>query len=464
MRYTITFREQEYNLLNNHLFSTRTTEQAAYALCKISQSENETRLLVRHIIPVKKEDIITASETGMEISNMSFIRAMKEADNTKHVFVFIHSHPKGFVSHSAKDDVEEAKLFKTAYVRIKTKGVHASIVLSDPDMPTGRVWLEDGTNAPIELTRVIGDKFKFYTDLTNVNPLPNFYDRQIRAFGSDMQKLLQVLNIGVVGVGGTGSAVTEQLIRLGVGTLTIVDGQKFEKTNVNRVYGSGTTDETIDKVVIAQNNSARIGLRTNIIACDSSNTYRSTIEKLKACDIVFGCTDDHWGRSILTRFAVYYHIPVFDMGVKIDSTDGEIKSIQGRVTTLLGGYACLNCRERINPKQIQIENLAELDPQQLQQLIKDGYAAELDDPAPAVIPFTTNIASLAIAEFIHRLTGFMGKDRKSNEVIAFFDDSKIRTNSRPSKPECFCGNAIYIMRGDVSLLLDVTWRKEKDEV
>jgi hypothetical protein len=82
------------------------------------------------------------------------------------------------------------------------------------------------------------------------------------------------------------------------------------------------------------------------------------------------------------------------MGVKINSEEGIIKSIGGRVTTLLPGYACLFCRGRINTKTILHESLAATNPEELQRLIKAGYADELDTPAPAVIAFTSQIASV----------------------------------------------------------------------
>jgi tRNA A37 threonylcarbamoyladenosine dehydratase len=62
-----------------------------------------------------------------------------------------------------------------------------------------------------------------------------FFDRQVRAFGTDVQKLLKRLRIGMVGVGGTGSAVAEQIIRLGVGSVLAADGEAFEASKVNRV-------------------------------------------------------------------------------------------------------------------------------------------------------------------------------------------------------------------------------------
>lgn len=461
MKYSITFQEKDYDQLVKHLFSDRLKERAAYALCKISKTTDENRLLVREIIYVADEDIEDSSEVHMKIKSISFLRAIKKANDTKQSFVFIHSHPEGFINHSTQDDREEHSLFNTAYNRIRTNSIHGSLVLSSPDKPIGRIFLADGTFELMSMVRVIGEQFKFFSNEKDSKNIPEFFDRQIRAFGNDIQILLQKIHIAIVGAGGTGSAVAEQLIRLGVGTLTIIDGQTFETTNINRVYGSKIDDDGIEKVKIIERLATNIGLGTKINAVNQPITFQSVTNELKNADIIFGCTDDQWGRSILTRMAVYYCIPVFDMGVKIDSKDGFIKSIEGRVTTLLGNYACLFCRERINEKAILSESLAETDPEQLERLIKDGYANELDTPAPSVISFTSSIASLAVTELLHRLTGFMGKERISNEVLVFFDQSRIRTNRMLSKLDCFCGDPFYNMRGDTTPLLDTTWRDEK---
>lgn len=461
MKYTVTFSEETYDQLAQHLFQDRLVERAAYALCRISKTGVETRLLVREIILVTQEDIEDQTERGMKIKSRSFVRAMKKADLTKHVFMFIHSHPVGFDAHSQQDDQEEAKLFRTAYTRIKTAGVHGSLVMSSREKPIARIWLEDGTIEKVDLIRVIGNRFRFYKDLNEVDSVPVFFDRQIRAFGDDIQKILRTLHIGVVGVGGTGSAVAEQLIRMGIGEITFIDGQQFEISNVNRVYGSSVKNDKVKKIRIAKKNSSRIGLGTRINIEDKPISYLSSALRLRNCDVIFGCTDDNWGRSILTRLAVYYHIPVFDMGVKIDSSEGVIKSIQGRVTTLLADYACLFCRERISAKRIQMETLAELDPPMLFELQKQGYADELNTPSPAVIPFTTTIAAMAISEFLHRLTGFMGSDHLSNEILFMFDELEIRRNRRVSKFGCFCGDDLKKLKGDVKPFLDLTWRNEK---
>ena len=85
------------------------------------------------------------------------------------------------------------------------------------------------------------------------------------------------------------------------------------------------------KIALIERLAYEIGIGTEVISLDKPLTYQSVVNHFKNCDIIFGCTDDHWGRSILCRLAVYYNIPVFDMGVKIDSQDGIIKSVQGGV-------------------------------------------------------------------------------------------------------------------------------------
>src|SRR5207302_7740813 len=100
------------------------------------------------------------------------------------------------------------------------------------------------------------------------------------------------------------------------------------------------------------------------------------------------------------------------------------------------------------------------DPQAVDGLRLEGYIPELEESAPSVIAFTTAVASTAVIEFIQRLTGFMGANRTATEILHLFDQTRIRTNSRPSDPDCICSNPEKIGRGDSEPFLDSTWRSE----
>ena len=464
MRYTLTFAERHYEELVVHCFQRNDRkEQAAYLLCGISKTSEETRLLVRRCIPVPESAVISSSEVHMAIPAASFLPVMKEADRQSACFVFAHSHPKHIPDHSAQDDREESGLFRTAYNRIGARNViHGSLVLSGPDRPRGRVWLDldNGQTAPIDLVRVIGSRFRFYHRERHGLMDTAYHDRQVRAFGSDMHTQLSRMKIGVVGAGGTGSAVVEQLIRLGVGHIIVADGQRLEKSNVSRVYGSSTSNVGSPKAQLMEELAKRVGLGTRIEVVERPITYQSAIKRFRDADVIFGCTDDQWGRAILGRFSLEYCVPVIDLGVKIDSADGKVRAIVGRVTTLMPGAACLYCRRQITAEDVAAESLGELLPDEAAKRQREGYIPELPNEEPSVIPFTSATAAFGVVELLHRLTGFRGDDHTIGELLLRFDHAAIRTPGPNPLSDCWCNNTTLIGRGDQTRFLDQTWRPE----
>ena len=358
MRYTLAFLESQFAELTAHFFAKDLRrERAAYLLCGVSKTHAEQRLLVRRVILVPDSDLLQQSDKHLSIPSRSFLSAMKQTELDRASFVFVHSHPEGIPDHSDQDDREEPGLFRTAYNRINTAdAVHASLVMSSPTLPRGRVWLDGGIVRPIDVVRVLGRRFLFYFR-GGFDPGfdASFFDRAVRAFGPDLLPLLQRLTIGIVGAGGTGSAVIELLIRLGVGRLVVADGQKLARSNVSRVFGSTTRDIGTPKVDLMVRNAEQIGLGTSVEPIEKDITYASVMKRFRTCDVVFGCTDDQWGRSILTRFAIEYSVPVIDLGVKIDSADGRIRAIPGRITMLMAGLQCLYCRRQITANGVSAE-------------------------------------------------------------------------------------------------------------
>jgi molybdopterin/thiamine biosynthesis adenylyltransferase len=459
MRYSITFLEDDYERLATALFPSD-VERGAYLLCGLSVGPAETKLLVREVIPVEAADIRSSSRAHLSIAAGVYVKWLKRADESKHSIVFVHSHPDGSPDFSHQDNLEEPHFFRTAHTRIHREGVHASIVMSSPSHLVGRAWLPDGTQQPLECIRIIGRRFRYLRDYEGSDTDLAFFDRQIRAFGRDFQPVLKCLHAGVVGAGGTGSSVFEQLVRLGVGTVTVIDGDAFDPSNVNRVYGSYSTDAGLQKTLIARRSANVIGLGTHVINIARPITYKSSIQYLKDCDVIFGCTDDQAGRSLLTSLALHYLTPVIDVGVAIDSSDGVVERVEGRVTVLMPGTACLYCRRRISPKGIRDEMIQQSDPEQAARLQAEGYLVGVQERAPAVIAFTTTVAASAVSELLHRLTGFMGDVRSTSEIIHRIDWNRVRTNSTPAAPDCMCSDRSLWGKGDTRPLLGVTWRPE----
>lgn len=452
MKFTLTLLESHLDELRSLTFSLPGCEGAAFILCSRSETEEEHRLIAHTIVPVADADYLERRPDFLSLASDCYVRAAKEARSGGFSVVFVHSHPGGFLEYSDQDDREEPKLQQFLASRVP-EPTHGSLVLTT-DGIIGRVW-KQGAFAQIDRIRVIGRRFAFH-DRTRKRSVMEFFDRQVRAFGGDVQSILQSLHIGVVGAGGTGSAVAEQLIRLGVGRISVFDGDNLDTTNINRVFGSGSKDGGKHKVGLVGANSKRIGVGTRIHEYPEHISHLATALHLRDCDVVFGCTDLEAPRGLLVSLALRYYIPVFDMGVKIDSEDEKIRDVVGRVTLLLPGEACLFCRGRISAEGILYEGMS---PEERENRAKEGYAPELGSPNPAVITFTSMVASLAINELLHRLTGFMGEEKESSEVLCFFDKLVFRRNRPQPGPDCLCGLKKRWGKGDSRLFLDVVWSR-----
>jgi molybdopterin/thiamine biosynthesis adenylyltransferase len=238
------------------------------------------------------------------------------------------------------------------------------------------------------------------------------YDRQVRAFGPVGQAVIADLRVGIVGAGGTGSAVAEQLIRLGVRNITSLDPDSLTGTNVTRVYGSSVEQVDLPKVDVLRTNAERIGLGTVVSTHCMTLSEESSLNLLAHCDVVFGCTDDHAGRGWLTRLPGMALNTLIDCGVVIDSIDQRVNEIFGRVTTVVPGSACLFCTNDIDPAKVRTDSL---DADEYDRQRREGYAPELDTRVPAVVVYTTLVASLAVGEMIDRFI-VHGLDEPPNQL------------------------------------------------
>jgi len=457
MRFTLTILEEDYLLLRQTLLAQAPKEGAGYILCCESRTEGEVRLLATQLRFVAPEDYLVREPDRLSIRSQSYASVAKLARDEGMGVIFVHSHPSWAGTPSFADNVEEPQLADFLASRIPDKYPGCMILGNSPEA-SARVWVNGGW-AQVDRIRILGDRFRFLDTISGETVTPPFFDRQVRAFGPELQQLLGRLHVGIVGAGGTGSAVAEMLARLGLGEISIFDHDDLELTNVTRVFGSRVQDVGVNKALIGQRNIQDVGLGTKVHAYQGSICQESIARRLRDCDLVFGCTDVESPRAILVALALRYFIPVIDMGVKISSDEGTISSIDGRVTTLLAGLACLFCRGRISPKRITEESMPE---GERQKLLREGYVEELDTRDPAVITFTSAVAAYAVTHMLQRLTGAITESVYS-EVFLLFHLEKVL---RPTDPvhECFCKMRSIWGRGDTRPFLGLVWPEEHDPI
>jgi molybdopterin/thiamine biosynthesis adenylyltransferase len=246
--------------------------------------------------------------------------------------------------------------------------------------------------------------------------------------------------------------VCEQLVRIGVGDVTLVDDDVVTESNVSRIYGSTLTDIGRPKVeVVAQYaNSIRGDVVTPIVSRVSDV---ETARRLRHCDVLFGCTDDQFGRSVLSRMSYWYLSLYIDLGVLITAHDGNTDEVFVRVTSVTPGSSCLLCRGRIQPEVIRSESIPGAERERLRA---EGYVVELGEPDPSVITYTTLAASLATSELLNRLFALSRPDA-GDEYLLRVDNGDLRTNRVKSREGHYCANAGDWGLGDAQPFLGQLW-------
>ena len=417
------------------------------------------RLLAVQWHPVPEEAYRRRTDRQLQVSSEGFVPPLRHAEEAQAVPIWFHTHPGEGASPlpSHHDRVVDQVLAPVFRLRADSQ-YYGQLIAS----PAGASWRFSGYvegNAErrvVERLWAVGERFSLTRHVGAQRPGPAaMFERHVRAFGGHVQQVLQDLTVAIVGCGGTGSAVAEQLVRLGVRQFILADPDVLSESNLTRLYGSGASDVGRHKVAVIADHLRRIAPAVQLTVIEGRVTAEPTARALMDADIVFGCTDDNAGRLVLSRFSAYFLTPLIDCGVILTSTtDGTLDGIFGRVTTVTPGAACLVCRGRIDLAQAQAEMLP---PPERDVRVAEGYAPALPGVEPAVVTFTSAVAAQAVAELLERLTAY-GPSPVPNEVLLRFHDREISTNRAAPCPRHYCHpEAGTLGRGLADSYLEQVW-------
>ena len=415
-----------------------------------------TRLISHEVIPVATDEIVSASPVHVTWSTRGFMRLLGKAKEHGLVAGLVHTHPNAAAFFSDQDDRNEAELARTTF----NKGVSGlvSIVFGHEGAIAGRLWIAPGDTAIASSISLVGGQIKIARP-DGVADEDQFLTRQAALFGRGFNPVVRGLRIGVVGCGGTGSAVAMLLARLGVGFLGLMDKDVIDVTNLNRVHGSRAADvaASLAKVDILAREIRAADLGTRVVTKKEWVGHPDLRDLLRSCDVLFGCTDDHQGRLTLNRMAHYYGIPLIDVGLRMRAArSGADYDMTGRVSTIRPGNPCLMCLGVVDPRRAAAEGLRRSDPAEFERRKAEAYVDSGGDPAPAVVTFTTAIACAAVDELIQGLTSFRSPSGMTHNRIRRFDRVEDRAMTcRPVASCPVCASQASWGRGDVSPFLGV---------
>lgn len=135
------------------------------------------------------------------------------------------------------------------------------------------------------------------------------YARNIPALSEEECSLLRTKKVCVVGCGGLGGHIIEQLARIGIGEIRCVDGDHFEETNLNRQIFSEEALIGKSKAESASKRVNAINSSVNARPYDTYLTEENAVEIISGCDAVLGGLDNIPTRKVLAHACAEIGIP-----------------------------------------------------------------------------------------------------------------------------------------------------------
>ena len=260
------------------------------------------------------------------------------------------------------------------------------------------------------------------------------FDRNVRFFGIEGQKIISKLVICIAGVGGLGSHVIQQLVYLGVSKFILIEPECLDITNLNRYVGATLKDaqDEIPKVDLAERVILSVNPDAKITKVTESVISHEAYKYIKQADYLFGCFDDDGARFVMNELCTAYEVPYIDLASDI-YTEGDLV-YGGRVVTIVDDSACMLCIGDLNQEEIH----KALNEPIVNKLKKELYGVDaelLDEKGPSVVSINGVVASLGVTEFIVCATGIRAPKKYINYRG---DQAKTMVRNERGTKDCFC--------------------------
>lgn len=266
------------------------------------------------------------------------------------------------------------------------------------------------------------------------------FSRNELMFGREGQEKISSCKVAIVGLGGIGCHVSQQLAYLGTKDFYLIDSDRVTASNLNRLFGAVPADVENNtlKVDVAERVILSATPDANVQKVDDTFICKDGFEVLGDTDVVFGCVDGDGSRLILNEFCSAHKKPYIDLATEIYA-DSDPLTFGGRVVVSINGDGCLSCLKVLSQEDIRRE-LSSPEQREEDDRLYGMDRTDLDQTGPSVVSLNGLIASAATIEFKVMVTGI----RSPQRLLTYHGHLGIITTSRDKpQPNCYYCKEIY---------------------
>jgi hypothetical protein len=358
--------------------------------------------------------------------------------NSKLDVVHIHTHSGlELPSFSYVDDRHEAEYAKFLSSSCKHKPRLISGVFDESlSRSQFRIWDRKGRSVnPIKFHHSWFEPASTEASLSTQERELIFARQKI--FGETVQDRLSQLTVALIGCGGIGAVFAEQLARLGVKKWVLIDPDRLEAVNLNRMPAA--TEEMVEqwwyKVHYVKWLIKRMyATGSHVKAMPISIEDKAAQQEIASADLIVVATDNHLSRQVAQELALEYVCPLVCLGTHIEVKADSVPRMYCRVTVPpLGGSWCLMCGNIISLQKAALESA----PMEIIDLAKGAdYIDGIEDPA--VFWLNSICASTGVGVIHGMVSGFLDLDSGLDWIYDFPNSNWLKTNTESlTTPDCY---------------------------
>ena len=397
--------DQVRNHLLQHYERDWDQEDLCFALWRPSSGRSRRKgLIYRSLLPQDEERNLHGN-TSFEPAYLARVIALAREEGAG--LACMHSHPaSGWQDMSTPDVAAERDV--VAYPAGATGLPLIGLTIGADGYWSARFWEKSKrgmTKHPCDKVQVTGTTMsRFYFDDKLVPPPARreMLKRTIDSWGEAAQRDIARLRVGIVGLGSVGGVIAEALARIGIADLTLIDPDRVEPHNLDRLLYASERDIGKRKVELAQRavKSHATAKGIKVTALPLSIRERAAYEAAIDCDILFSCVDRRpVARDTLNYIAYAHMVPVIDGGVSIEPLNDQLHSAHWRTHLVGPGFQCMRCVGQYDSSGVSMELDGSLD----NQSYIENLPPEEQPNNRNVFPFALSVGAMEVNLMLRHL-------------------------------------------------------------